>query len=104
MKCSSVADLKLRSNRKKEDGRHTFSTAVAMYGEEEDDLGAKVAEVASQAKQLSRVHVSYTWRNVPLSMHLPLHSTRPCYLVFGGVIGPNRQVKRAGASVVGKVL
>lgn len=34
--------------------RHTFCAPVAMYAEEQDDLGAEMAEVARQAEELSR--------------------------------------------------
>lgn len=50
VKCSSVADLKFSQTRETRWVQNTFSTAIAMYGEEEDDLGAEVAEVARQAK------------------------------------------------------
>lgn len=52
-KCFVSGWTEVRSyQRATEQEEHTFSAAVAMYGEEEDDLGAEVAEVARQAKQL----------------------------------------------------
>lgn len=57
-------------------GQYTLSAPVAMYGEEEDDFGAEVAEVADQAEQLCRISQSVTalhrqavWRHS--------HSMRP---------------------------